>query len=444
MKLKTFDRGIHPEYHKDLTAGKAIERAEPPKTAYIPLQQHIGAPCEPLVKKGDTVEEGQKIGDAKAFVSAPVHASISGKVKDVTLHPHPQGGRVLTVVIQGDGSIKEWNGDGVGLDLEGLSSENLRETIREAGIAGMGGAAFPTYVKLSPPKDTKIHSVILNGCECEPYLTSDHRLMVEEPEKVLWGLRAIMHTVGAERAYVGVEENKPDAIEALERAKKDIIPDLRIVALETKYPQGAEKMLIKAILDITVPVGKLPLDVGVVVNNVGTAFAIYEALKYKKPLIERVVTVSGNGIKEPRNLWARIGTPFSDLIAHCGGLVEGYEKVVLNGGPMMGVAQTRLDVPVVKGTSGVTVLAAPTIKPAEYGPCIRCSSCVEACPMGLMPYRLGDMARMYRTSEFKSWGGMSCIECGCCVFVCPAKRPLLQWIRVGKLKVREEASGSAA
>ena len=268
--------------------------------------------------------------------------------------------------------------------------------------------------------------------------------MVEEPEKVLWGLRAIMHTVGAERACVGIEENKPDAIETLERAKKDIIPELNIVALETKYPQGAEKMLIKALLDVTVPVGKLPLDVGVVVNNVGTASAVYEAVKYQKPLIERVVTVSGNGIREPGNLRARIGTPFSELIARCGGMVEGPEKVVLNGGPMMGVAQTRLDVPVVKGTSGITVLAAHTIKPAEYGPCIRCSSCVEACPMGLMPYRLGDMGRLYMTSGFRDWGGMSCIECGCCAFVCPARRPLLQWIRVGKLKVREEDSSTAA
>jgi electron transport complex protein RnfC len=302
----------------------------------------------------------------------------------------------------------------VGLALESLEPFEIREIVREAGIVGMGGAAFPTVVKLSPPGERKVDSVILNGCECEPYLSSDHRLMVEEPEKVIWGLRAIMKAVGAAKGYIGIEDNKPDAVEAFTKAALKIAPGIKVVALETKYPQGAEKMLIKAILGRKVPVGKLPFNVGVVVHNIATAFAIYEAVKYKKPLIERAITVSGNGVAEPKNLKARIGTTFEEILTQCGGITGEGEKEVLNGGPMMGVAQSTLDVPIVKG------------------------------PMGLMPYRLGDLGRLARTAEFKLWEGMSCMECGCCSFVCPSKRPLVEWIRVGKIKLRESERGEAA
>jgi electron transport complex protein RnfC len=444
MNSKTFERGVHPHYYKDLTSQKAIEQAALPSKVIIPLQQHIGDPCRPLVKKGDVVEEGQKIGEARSFVSAPVHATISGKVKEVALQPFPAGGRILSVVIEGDGSKKKWNGAEVGLALESLEPFEIREIVREAGIVGMGGAAFPTVVKLSPPGERKVDSVILNGCECEPYLSSDHRLMVEEPEKVIWGLRAIMKAVGAAKGYIGIEDNKPDAVEAFTKAALKIAPGIKVVALETKYPQGAEKMLIKAILGRKVPVGKLPFNVGVVVHNIATAFAIYEAVKYKKPLIERAITVSGNGVAEPKNLKARIGTTFEEILTQCGGITGEGEKEVLNGGPMMGVAQSTLDVPIVKGTSGITVLAGHVIKPAEYSPCIKCASCVEACPMGLMPYRLGDLGRLARTAEFKLWEGMSCMECGCCSFVCPSKRPLVEWIRVGKIKLRESERGEAA
>ena len=448
MVLKTFNHGIHPSYNKELTAAKKIEKAVLPEKVIIPLQQHIGAPCKPLVKKGDVVTEGQKIGETTAsFVTAPVHSSISGKVKDIEKLPYPAGGKVLSVIIEGDGTAREWGNPpsppfykgglgGIGLELESLTAEVLKNIIKEMGIVGMGGAAFPTHVKLSPPREKKIDAFILNGCECEPYLTSDHRLMVEEPEKVFWGMKAMMKAIGVENGFIGIEENKPDAIEALERVARGA--GIKVVALETKYPQGAEKMLIKAILDRKVPVGKLPMDVGVVVNNVGTALAVYEAIKYDKPLIDRVVTVSGNGVKEPKNLLVRIGTSFEDVLNQCGGITTDGEREVLNGGPMMGIAQTTLDVPVIKGTSGITVLAGKEIKPNTYQPCIRCASCVEVCPVNLMPYKIGDQARLYRLDEFKAWGGLVCIECGCCSYTCPSKRPLLHWIRVGKVKVREK------
>lgn len=437
MRHKTFDRGIHPSYHKELTASKRVENAELPKTVTIPMHQHAGAPCQPIVKKGDTVLEGQKIGDVQAFVSAPIHSSISGKVKDIDLAQHPNGSRVLSVIIEGDGAAKEWGGATV--DISELTPEMMRDTIRDSGIVGMGGAAFPTSVKLSPPKGKTIDTVLLNGCECEPFLTADHRIMLEEPDKVVWGLKALMKAIGAPNGLIGIEENKPDAVEAMKKAASGD-PSIKIIVTETKYPQGAEKMLIKAALGRKIPPGKLPLDVGVVVNNVGTAAAIFEAINYKKPLIERVVTISGNGVKEPRNLRVRIGTSFEEVINQCGGLAGDGEMEVLNGGPMMGVAQTTLAVPVLKGTSGITVLTAESIKPLKYDPCIRCSSCVEVCPMGLMPYRLGDYGRTARTAEFKEWDALSCIECGCCSYVCPSKRPLLQWIRVGKLRLRVEAA----
>ena len=316
MGYNTFDRGIHPSYFKELTASKKVERARHPVTVVIPLQQHAGAPCEPLVKKGDIVQEGQKIGDVASFVSAPVHASISGKVKEIDLHHHPAGYRVLSVVIEGDGNTKEWPASPV--ELSSLTPEKIRELIREAGIVGMGGAGFPTAIKLAPPKGKTIDAVLLNGCECEPFLTADHRIMLEQASSVVWGLRALMKATGAQKGFIGIEENKPDAVEAIQKAISGA-PDLKIIVLEAKYPQGAEKMLIKAALGRKVPVGRLPLDVGVVVNNVGTAVAVYEAINLGKPLIERIVTISGNGVKEPRNLLVRVGTSFEDVLNQCGG-----------------------------------------------------------------------------------------------------------------------------
>ncbi len=436
MAFKTFAHGIHPEYHKEATAHKGIEKAPIPSKVIIPLQQHIGKPCKALVKKGEEVVCGQKIGDVEAFISSPVHASVTGKVLSVEPYPHPLGGKVEAVVIQRTGEEEEGpQGNPGPPDLDSLTPEEIRKRVREAGIVGMGGATFPTHVKLSPPENKRIDTVIINGCECEPYLTADHRLMVEEGEGVLWGALAIKKAVGAERIYIGVEENKMDALTILKQ-KASAFSGIEVVALETKYPQGAEKMLIKAILDRDVPVGGLPMDVGVVVQNVGTAFAIYRALKEERPLIERVVTVTGSGIREPKNLLVRIGTPFRDVIEACGGMKEGRKKVIM-GGPMMGIAQMDLDVPVIKGTTGIVVFGEEEIELDGYEPCIRCASCVEACPMNLMPLKIGDFGRLHMVEEFKAYGGMACIECGCCSFVCPSKRPLVHWIRIGKIRVRE-------
>jgi len=439
MSLKTFDKGVHPDDHKELTARKAVRTADLPKTVIIPLQQHIGPPCECLVKKGDFVKEGQKIGEGVSFISAPVHASISGKVKDIDAYPHPSGRKIPSVVIEGDGESVNWETVKSGASLESISADEIRDRVRDAGIVGMGGAAFPTSVKLTLPKGRKINTVILNGCECEPYLTSDHRIMVESPEKVVWGLKALMKATGASRGIIGIEENKPEAIRAIREAH-DGAPGIETIAFETKYPQGAEKMLIAAAIGRKVPTGALPLDVGVLVNNVGTAAAVHDVFFYNKPLIERIVTVTGDALKEPANLLVRVGASFEDVINQCNGIKSDAAEIeVLNGGPMMGITQSTLAVPVIKGTSGITVLNAGSIKTKSTEACIRCASCVEACPMGLMPYRLGDLGVMARVDDFMGWAGMNCIECGCCSYVCPSRRPLLQWIRLGKLRVRQKA-----
>ncbi len=440
MNLKTFDKGVHPKDHKELTANKAVRPASLPKTVIIPLQQHIGPACECLVKKGDIVTEGQKIGEGSAFISAPVHASISGKVKDIDAYPHPSGRKVPSVVIEGDGESVDWEKSKVShVSLEKISADEIRDRVRGAGIVGMGGAAFPTAVKLTLPKGRKIDTVILNGCECEPYLTSDHRVMVENPEKVVWGMKALMKATGASRGIIGIEHNKPEAARAIRDAHAGA-PGIETIVFETKYPQGAEKMLIQAAINKKVPTGALPLDVGVLVNNVGTAAAIHDVFHYNKPLIDRIVTVTGDALKEPGNLLVRIGVTFEEVISQCGGIKGGTTEVeVLNGGPMMGITQSMLTVPVIKGTSGITVLGAEGIKKKSIEPCIRCASCVDACPMGLMPYRLGDLGIRARVDDFMKWAGMNCIECGCCSYVCPSRRPLLQWIRVGKLRVRQKS-----
>ncbi|OGW73897.1 MAG: electron transporter RnfC, partial [Nitrospirae bacterium RIFCSPHIGHO2_02_FULL_40_19] len=348
VKTATFERGIHPEYQKEITSNKPITSAQLPSRVVIPLSQHTGAPAKPEVNIGDEVKRGQLIGSPAGFVSAPVHASISGKVTAIAEFLHPSGRMISSVVIESDGkdegiSFKEH------VDYMSLDVEEIKTIIKNAGIVGLGGAAFPTNVKLSPPKEKPIDMVILNGAECEPYLTADHRLMVEHPREIVEGLKIIMKTLGVNKGYIGIEENKPDALEKMrEVVSKE--SNIEIRSLEVKYPQGAEKMLIKAIKGREVPSRGLPMDVGVVVQNVGTALAIYEAVKYGKPLIERVVTVTGKGIKEPKNLMVRIGTLISDVVGQCGGFVDGAVKVIV-GGPMMGFAQWSLDVPVVKGTS---------------------------------------------------------------------------------------------
>ncbi|GBD95351.1 MAG TPA: electron transport complex subunit RsxC [Nitrospirae bacterium] len=433
-KTATFERGIHPRYHKDLTAGKSIAKAKLPQRIVVPVSQHIGAPAKPEVGIGDEVKRGQVIGSATGFVCSPVHSSISGKVTAIADFPTAAGKMVQSIVIESDGKdeavdFKE------NPDYMNLGADDIKAIIKDAGIVGMGGAAFPTNVKLSPPKEKTIDTVIINGAECEPYLTADHRLMVERPKEVVEGLKIIMKSLGVNEGHIGIEENKPDAIEAMKSAVAGE-SNIEVRPLEIKYPQGAEKMLIKAIKGREVPIKGLPMDVGVVVQNVGTALAVYEAVRYGKPLIERVVTITGTGIKEPANMMVRIGTLMSDVVEQCGGLVEGAVKVI-SGGPMMGFAQWTLDVPVVKGTSGILVLAEDEyVSSDDYSACIRCGSCIDVCPMGLNPSMLSILSEKGFFEEAKEYNLFDCFECGSCAYVCPAKRPMVQFIRLAKSQVK--------
>ncbi len=438
MGLPTFKGGIHPPDKKELSADKPIVETKLPQRVIIPLSQHTGAPCKPTLTIGQEVKKGQLIGEPGGFVSAAVHSSVSGKVIAIGEFPNAMGRMVTSVVIENDGK-EEWTTLKDNPDYMKLSPDELKEKIKAAGIVGLGGAAFPTVVKLSPPKGKTIDAVILNGAECEPYLTADYRLMLERPEEIIEGLKVLMKILNVNKGYIGIENNKPAAIKKMKEVVETQNAELRtqnfqieVYNLEVKYPQGAEKMLIDAILGRKVPPRGLPMDVGVVVQNVGTALSIYEAARYGKPLIERVVTVTGEGIKEPKNLMVRIGTLVSHLIEGCGGFKDGTGKVVA-GGPMMGFALPFLDVPVTKGTSGILVIPEDEIvHTEEFGPCIRCGRCIDICPMGLMP----SMLSLYSEKGFydgaKEYALFDCFECGSCAYVCPSKRPIVQFIRLAK------------
>lgn len=433
MVAKTFRGGVHAHYHKEDTASKPIRRLPPPARVVIPLHQHTGAPCEPLVKVGDEVKVGQKIGDSSARLTAPVHASVSGKVVGISSHPQSGGRDVLSVIIESDG--KETLDEHVEprTDVDHLSADEIKAVIREAGIVGLGGAAFPTYFKLTPPPGKSFDTVILNGAECEPYLSADHRLMVERPGDIVDGARLLLKATGVNRAYIGIEENKPDAIEAISKAVKGD-DRISVVPLKVKYPQGAEKQLIWAILGREVPSGGLPVDVGVVVNNVGTAAAVRDAVFSGMPLVERVVTVAGSCIAEPQNVVVKVGMLVSDLIEACGGYSAPPAKVII-GGPMMGVAQFTTDIPVTKGTSGVLLLSKDEAAPCEPMPCVRCGKCVEACSMRLMPLWIASYAEAGRFDDAERMNALDCIECGCCSFICPSRRRLVQAIRLAKSEI---------
>ncbi len=434
MGLATFKGGIHPSDKKSLAANSPITEAKSPKIVVIPLSQHAGAPCKPIVTIGQEVKKGEMIGEPGGFVSAPVHSSVSGKVIAISEFPNAMGRMVNSIVIEND-LKEEWTALKDAPDYMNLPVEELKEKIKGAGIVGLGGAAFPTAVKLSPPKEKPIDVVIINGAECEPYLTADYRLMLEKPKEIVEGLKILMKVLGVTKGFVGIENNKPDAVAKMSEAARGEA-GIAVMALEVKYPQGAEKMLIKAVAGREVPARGLPMDVGAVVQNVGTALAIYEAARYGKPLIERVVTVTGEGINEPKNLLARVGAKVSDLIEECGGLKDNVAKIVA-GGPMMGFALSSLDVPVTKGTSGILVLPEEGVVHAEdYGPCIRCGRCIDICAMGLMPSMLSILSEKGLYEEAKAYNLFDCFECGSCAFVCPSKRPIVQLVRLAKSMVK--------
>ncbi|MBO7144355.1 MAG: electron transport complex subunit RsxC [Salinivirgaceae bacterium] len=430
--FKTFKiGGVHPEANK-LSAAKAIVDAQLPKVAIIPLAQHIGAPANAVVQKGDKVKVGQLIGEANGFVSANIHSSVSGTVSKIDVAPDVSGFKKPAVFIDVEGD--EWletidRSDALVSEIKD-DAKTIVGKIKDAGIVGMGGATFPAHVKLAIPEGKKADFLIINGVECEPYLTADHRLMLEKSDELIVGVKILMKAINVTKAYIGIEANKPDAISKLtELCAKE--QGIEVVPLKLKYPQGGEKQLINAVSGREVPSGKLPIDAGAVVQNVGTAFAVYEAVQKNKPLIERIVTVTGDTVKEPSNFKARIGTPVAELIAAAGGDVENSGKII-SGGPMMGKAMANLESTVTKGTSGILMLNEEKAVRPEAGPCIRCAKCVDACPMGLEPYLLMQYSQRQMWAEDEANHIMDCIECGCCIFSCPAKRPILDYVRLGK------------
>ena len=429
--MKSFRGGVHLKEEKELTRNKPIIQAKLPALVIIPMIQHTGVPCEPLVSVGDEVKVGQPLGDSQRFITAPVHASVSGKIKAIEDRLHPALGKpVKSIVIQSDGketvheSVKPYP------NLDKLNKFDIRKIVRAAGMVGLGGGAFPTHVKLDPPHDKEIEYVILNGAECEPYLTCDERIMLEHTDEVVMGLKAIIKPTDAKKAIIGIESNKPKAIEVMRKAVENE-ESVKVIVVKTKYPEGGEKQLIKALVGREVPSGGLPMDVKVVVNNVGTAQAIAHTIKTGMPLIERVVTVTGKKVKNPSNLRVKIGTPIKDLIDECGGVDGEIAKVIL-GGPMMGIAQWSLDVPVIKGTSGILILTKDEVEEVEAEPCIRCGKCVDVCPQYITPTTIARFAEFEKWDEAKTFGALECIECGACAYVCPSKIDLVQLIKLAK------------
>lgn len=436
MRRNSFSGGIHPQERgngKEVTGKLPIVPAQKPDMVAIMLSQHVGAPCKPLVKAGQRVYMGQMVGEPTGFMGAPVHASVSGVVKGIQQRTAANGAPCMAVVIENDG-LDEWDPSIQPCEHpESLDKDEALKRIRAAGIVGMGGAAFPTSVKLSPPADKGIDTVILNGAECEPYLTSDHRMMLEKSEEIARGLKIVMKLLSARQGVIAIEDNKPDAVASMQNAVQGM-EGVKVQPLPTKYPQGGEKQLIYAITRRQVPSGGLPMDVGVVVMNVSTAAAVYAALKTGRPLVERVVTVTGE-VNQPANLMVRIGASVGSLLAQCGGAREGANKLIL-GGPMMGMQAYNMETPVVKGTSGVLLMRDDSPE-KPVGNCIRCASCVNACPIHLMPLNLYALYKRERFEQAQKEHAMDCIECGCCSYICPAKLPLVQSIRAVKSEIRK-------
>ena len=435
-----FSHGVHPPEHKELTAHLPIRRMPYPEEVVLPLRQHAGKPARLVVRRGQRVERGDVLAVADGFVSSPVHASASGQVVATDLWPHPDGSMTVAVRLRVDRWSAQIARPRLVPDWHGLSHAEVIQTVQDAGVVGLGGAAFPTHVKLAPPKDATIDTIIVNGAECEPYLTTDHRSMVEYPDRVHFGLRIMMHALGVKSAVIGVERNKPDAIAALERTRPADL-DVAILPLTVKYPQGAEKMLIKAVLDREVPSGKLPASVGVIVQNVGSVAMLAEVFETGLPLVERIVTVSGRGVVRPSNLIVPVGTKTRDLLDFCGGVTDDAAEVLF-GGPMMGMAQRDLDVPVLKGTTGVVVLTEADVRAQQSYPCIHCGRCLDACPMFLNPSLLSDLARAGRYEDMDAEHLGDCMLCGSCSYVCPSNIPLAQLFTASKSALRRQKAGA--
>lgn len=426
MARLTFTGGIHPYDGKALSKDKPIQDILPGRELAYPLSQHIGAPAKPVVAKGDRVLAGQKLAEGGGFVSAPIHASVSGTVKAIEPRRVATGDMVMSIVIENDGQYEEAE-HSVPAPWEEMGREEIIELIREAGIVGMGGAGFPTHVKLSPQKPEKIEYCIANCAECEPYLTSDYRRMLEEPEKLVNGLKIYLKLFGNARGILAVEDNKPDCISLLKKLTKNE-SKISVKALRTKYPQGGERQLIYAVTGRKINSTMLPADVGCVVNNVDTLVAVHRAVAEGKPLTERIVTVTGDAVADPRNFRVRIGTSYADVLEAAGGFAQPPVKIIC-GGPMMGFGMFGLNVPTTKTSTALLALTQDEVSMMKPGPCINCGRCVEVCPGRVIPSRLADYAEHYDEEAFLENYGMECCECGCCSFVCPAKRPLTQEIK---------------
>lgn len=440
--LKTFRGGVHPHENKELAKDKAIEKFPAPAELVVYLSQHIGAPAKATVKAGDLVKKGQVIAEAGGFVSAPVHSPVSGKVKAIEQRPHPLGNKSNAIIIENDGK-DEWFGNmNVERDYSQFNAAEIRETIQKAGIVGLGGATFPTHVKLAPSEGKQITDVVINCAECEPYLTCDYRQMLEQSEMIVEALKALMKATNATKGWIAIESNKPAAYEKLKAAAAKY-NDIKVEMLQVKYPQGAEHQITAALLGREIPSGGLPIDIGVICQNTGTAVAIYEALKFNKPLVERALTITGEGIDRPANYMVTLGTPIQALLDKAG-LNKKANKLIL-GGPMMGIAQYTAEVAVTKGTSGI--LALVDAKAYDWTACIRCGRCIEACPWRLVPSHLSIICEAKDVDAIKKSDIMDCKECGSCTFICPARRPIVQLIKYGKAelaRVRAEEKAKQA
>ncbi|MEI6133528.1 MAG: electron transport complex subunit RsxC [Desulfomonile sp.] len=438
MAGTTFAKGgIHPDEHKELTEGLAIEVMPPPSQVVLPLSMHFGAIAKPTVKKKQEVQEGEEIAVVEKALGASIHSSVTGVVKAIEPRPHPTMVRCDAVIIDRDPEAPPRQYDSE--DWRKLSREQLLARVKNAGIVGMGGAGFPTFVKLSPPPNAKIDTLVLNGAECEPYLTTDHRLMLEYPEKIIEGTKIILKILGIKQGIIGIELNKPDAINTMNKAAQQLAGKdddvIKVQGMDVKYPQGSEKQLIYSLTKRSVPGGGLPFDVGVIVQNISTTLAVFEAATMQKPVYEKVATFSGRALHRQANLQIKVGTLLSDVVNYLGGAKDVVK--IVSGGPMMGFAISSLDVPVTKTTSGVLFLNSSETDLGEFGPCIHCGWCMEACPMGLSPKEVALYVEAGRGHLTEKFGIFDCFECGCCAYVCPAKRPLVQFARLAKIAIKK-------